>query len=104
MDTKRITLGGRDFDVPPLPFRQIRIVTMAAQRLNSADFSALTEQNLIDLFEIAFTGAQKGKPDLTREQLEDMHVTVQELQTAKRPVCEQAGMIFLDVGEPPARD
>lgn len=104
MDTQRINLGGRDFDVPPLAFRQIRIVTPAAQRLNGLDMDALTDQNIADLFEIAFVAVQKGQPDLTRQALEDMHITVQELISAKPVICQQAGMVMIvSAGEPPAR-
>ena len=103
MSTKAIMLGGQPFPVPPLAFRQIRVVTPAAQRLNAIVLADLTDQNLADLFEIAFTGAQKGTPDLKREALEDMHVTVDELLIAKRVVCEQAGMVAIEMGEPPAR-
>ncbi|MBN8928647.1 MAG: hypothetical protein J0H19_18710 [Rhodospirillales bacterium] len=92
MDTVTITLGGKDYPVPPLTLGQIKIVVPAAQRLTSMKVDALLEADISDLTTMAYTAIFKATP-MSRPAFEDLHITVDDLVSAYAVIAKQAGMV-----------
>ena len=93
-----ITLGWTQHLVPVMALRQNRLLQpifhkIVAKILNDGvSLTDLTDDDVGALADMCFIAASKGSPDLTRDALEDMPITVRELVDALLPVMQQSGL------------
>jgi hypothetical protein len=100
-DTRPVTLGGRTFGVPPLPLRLNKLAYPLCRKLSGAGLieriatsgGALdcTEDEMIDLAELAFLGAQAADKDIDRAAFEELPIKPTELLDAFFALRYQTG-------------
>lgn len=93
-EVKTITLAGVSYDIPALPLKVVRkVVPLAAQvaRLG-IDPMSISEKDIEALTEIVYQGIAFGRASFKREELDNMVIPFEELQSAVQVVIEQAGM------------
>jgi hypothetical protein len=88
-DPHSVTLGGRIFDVPPLPLRlNMRAYplcrtlsggTLLERIANSGGSLDCTEEEMAELAELAFIGAKAADPDLDRATFDELPILPAEL-------------------------
>lgn len=110
-DIPRVKLAGREWPVPELAVRQLRIVRRPLIDLTDAIAATETEtmgQRVMrlttaqyeELCEIVYQGLTRAHPSLTREEFLDMQASDMELFMAFLVVRRQSG-IFVAAGEAP---
>jgi hypothetical protein len=96
-----MTLGGVEWPVPALAIKQLRqltpIITRYFQRFkdaaNTADVVSRFDESMItDLLDIVFIGLTKAHPDISRDEFEEMSVSLSELREAVMVVVQQTGL------------
>jgi hypothetical protein len=104
MDHPVITIGGRDFPVPPLSIGQLKFVGPAMLRLKTMNLEALTEDNVSDLSLIVYLAILRGTPTFPRAEFDNMPGTIEQLLIAYPTIAQQCGMMRkeADQGEAPA--
>jgi len=70
----KIAIGGRDFIVPPLTFKQLRRLKERIESLKEATLKPgdLSGEQLDAMAEIIHAALSRNYPELTREDLEDL--------------------------------
>lgn len=106
-DTPVITLAGREWFVPVLVWKQLRVVTGPLQsvlpkiqeagvRYQSGDpqgvLELMTDGALDTLFEIALSALTRAYPAITEEALEELTILPQELVAAMPVIGQQSGI------------
>lgn len=86
-----ITLGGRDFRVRPLNFRQLREVEEALGKALKA--GPMTRIDFDAAIDILVTALGRNEAKLDREALLDLEGTKAELVAATRAILELSGYI-----------
>jgi len=100
-DTLPITLGGRIFDVPPLPLRLNMRAYPLCRTLSTTDLIErvtasggslnCTEDEMADLVDLAFLGVTAADPTVDRAAFEDLPVKPPELLDAFFALRYQTG-------------
>lgn len=98
-ETRTITLAGRAIEVPPLPLRINMIAYPICRKLTNAEFVEryiaaarakslieVTTEEMADLAEIAFCGAQAADRSLARDAFDEWSISPSELIDAFFPV------------------
>ena len=88
---KEIKLGGRDFYVAPLPLRRILAIAEVMPKLSGLTAQTINKDSLDAVIDLVHAGLAKAHPNLTRDELLDLPVTLTELIDAVPVVIEQAG-------------
>lgn len=89
----RVTLGGREWAVPPLSAR--RIIRFGSLAASITDINArLPEPDMLRIYEAIYTGISQGIDEpLTFDQfLDNYHIDFEEVLGALATVSRQAGM------------
>lgn len=97
--SKKITLGGKEFIIPELAFRQKRITTplilelepVFREKLANKRVTEITTEEYDKIAEVVFQGVQRGLPHLTKESFLDFTFSPIELIPAFLVVAEQSG-------------
>lgn len=87
-----ITLGKKPWKVLELSTRQMIRIVPAMSRLDKIDFKIITEDQLETLYGIAFVAISRAQPQLTKDQFDDLPITVQEMMAALPVIARQAGL------------
>lgn len=91
-EPKTVTLDGRSWNIPELSVRQIIKIVPSINIIRRLAGGNITEAELSALYGVAFIALTKGYPELTREQFDDMHITIQEIAAAMPTIADQAGL------------
>jgi hypothetical protein len=96
LEGTKCNLGGRDFIVPPLNIKALRILGPRFAELQSAaECGNLAEmfqgEKLDTLLDVVHAAISRNYPEVTREELEDL-VDLGNLEPVFRAVCAQSGM------------
>ena len=100
-----ITLGGKEWPIPQLAVKQNRIIDPLLIRIIPSvggDRSGLLGRlapHYDALLEICYTALTRGNPELTRQQFDDLPVTLVEMMNAFNIIAQQTGIF---VKEPPS--
>jgi len=97
-----VTLGGRQWRVPPLSARQNKIIDPLIlgllpifsewQNDRAGALAKLGAKQYDGLLDIAFVALSRSQPDLTREQFLDLPITLPELIAAFSVIAQQTGV------------
>ena len=89
-----ITLAGKQYSVPPLVPRQLRIILPAMMRVGkSGSLKDITEENLSDIYAIVFWGAVwPNDKKATLEGFLDSPASMSEINAALPVIRQQTGM------------
>jgi hypothetical protein len=93
-----VTIAGKEYAVPPLVTKQLRIVIPAIMRLGplASDASKLTTLLYDDMIQILFWGAiWPNDKKATTDVLLDAHIPFLEMQKAMKVIRDQTGL-FMD--------
>ena len=111
--SKTITLAGRKFPVPPLPFRVNREVFPICHRLDKGGLIRRTidaggildcsTEEMDDLAEIAFLAIGAGGSDMSREAFDTLPITPPEFTGAFLVIRVQTGA-WVEVASKPGAD
>jgi len=112
MDAK-ITLGGKEWTIPPLAIKQNRIIDPLIMGLVpfftglSAGNGSITGMGQVEydaLLTITYTALTRANPTLRREEFEELQVNLPELVEAFSVIAQQTGIFVKgdSVGEAPA--
>lgn len=94
IDGKKIMLGGAEYTIAPLTFRQLRALQPQLDKLGS--LNAMPSQEQMDaVLDIAHAALSRNHPEVSREQAEDL-VDLGNLSTVVQAVMGVSG---LDKGE-----
>lgn len=106
MNIEKLQLGGREYEVPELAFRQWRVVTPLTIKI-SKDFKErvidkkrkvtkldFTTENWNDMAEVVYQGITRGTPKFEREAFLDFSFKQDELIIAYNQVLKQNGTDF----------
>lgn len=85
-DVPKITLAGQEWEIPILSPKQNRIIVPAMMKLSGA------EDRYPVLLDIVYAALTRARPELTREQFEEMPILTSELFAALPIVQQQAGI------------
>ena len=103
---KTISVGGKDFIIPLLPLKVRKRLWPLSIRLRSMDRSNPSDSDFEDMVSVVLAGVSYGNPEVTREVLEELPVTLDELQAAIMTISVQASGAATSgantVGEPTA--
>lgn len=105
MEHPTISLGGKDYPVPPLAIRQMRLVIPAMVRLKGLRIDTITEEQIGDLIEIVYQAVYPAQDKLTRDDFNNLPVSPLDLMKAMPVIATQTGMApkkEADAGEAPA--
>jgi len=96
-----IKLGGRDFIVRPLTFRQLREIEAAIDASTKAGAVSVEFDAQVDIIAAALS---RCEPPMTREQVLDLEVTKPQVGMAMRAILKASGYLEGDQkpGEAPA--
>lgn len=72
IDGNIISLGGQDYVVPALSFKQVREHRTTIDQLQSANLAAAGSDEFDSIVTIAHAALSRNYPDLPREKLEDL--------------------------------
>jgi hypothetical protein len=95
MNIQNVTIGGREFPVPPLAIKDLRVIVPNVVHLQK---SALNGTALLGgddfglLIDTVFSGVAAGSPGFKREDFDALPATPRELIAALTVVAEQTGM------------
>ena len=67
-----VTIGGENYIVPPLNFKQLRAFKPKLARLGKDQAGDLTEEQMDIMSEVIHAALTRNYPDLTRERIEEM--------------------------------
>lgn len=91
-ETRKITLGGRTFDVPPFVLRlNLKLYPLCRKLTNgeilersvrAGGVLEASEEEMADLADLAFQACRAGDPELTREAFDELAITPPELLDA----------------------
>lgn len=105
----KITIGGREFEIPLLAARQNMIIDPIILRLmpifalistdNVAGLTKIDEEYYKDFQEVVYVAITRANPQFTRDMFLDMPVTLQEMIGAFPTIAKQTG-IFKEQKEP----
>lgn len=102
-ETASIALGGRQFIIHPLTFRQLRDIEAALDR--ALQTGARTRINFDAAVDILAAALGRGDPTLDRDAILDLEGTKDEIVAATRAILRLSGYIGDTVpGEAPAGD
>jgi hypothetical protein len=97
-----ISLGGKTWTIPPLPFvvckkmqpALIRLSQKAVHAASTDNLSAFTEEDIEDLAKWVWTATQNASDGeaVTRDQFEHLRFSVQDLLVAYPPVARACGL------------
>jgi hypothetical protein len=87
--TEMITLGGREWMVAPLTFRQLKVVVPAFGRALTGGSEAAVDAAI----DIIHAGLSAGYPSLSRDAVLDVQATVPEMTAAVRAIATIAGLV-----------
>lgn len=88
---RTVRLGGRDFTVAPLLLRQILAIADHVPKLAGISSATLSGETLAPLVDVIWQGLRRAHPNLARDELLDLPITIPELVAAFPVVVEQAG-------------
>ena len=99
MESKKITLGGKEYIIPELAIRQRRIAVPLIMKMDTVlrdlagkgQLHMLSTENIDDLLEIVYQGVSRGLPHITKETFLDFVFKVEEIIPAYWTVTAQAG-------------
>lgn len=96
LEGQKLNLGGRDFIVPPLNIKALRILGPRFNQLQKiADSGDLAEMfngdNLDTLVDVVHAAIVRNYPDVTREEMEDL-IDLANLQPLFMSICGQSGL------------
>ena len=88
METQKIMLAGQEFEIPVLSPKQNRIIVPAMVRLGDSDPRTRYDA----LLDIVFTALTRARPDLNRDEFDNMQIKTSELYAAVPVIQQQAGI------------
>lgn len=91
INCKSITLGGRAFVIAPFTLRRIKKVAGLTPRVMKVDVQSMSEDAFEPFVDLIWQGLLGAYPKLTREEVEDMPMTMTEINTACDVIMEQMG-------------
>lgn len=95
LNAPSISLGGREFKITPFVIRQARVADPLIFKILSYTKGSLQDliinafDEMVSLIYVAITGAL---PDFTKEELENLPVTHNEMMTAFSTIIDQSGL------------
>lgn len=101
----KVALGGKEFAVPPFRFRDLVKYLPKLRRVGQIDFTKIEEPDLMLLGDVMFDAINRPDPDggtapsLTREQFDDLPITLKQIIAAIPAVLVQAGAEPVKAGE-----
>jgi hypothetical protein len=101
MDEK-ITVGGREFLIPPLSAGRIIDFSCIVVGLGTLSTARMDKVQMRSVYEALLIGIQQNKPDLTIEQLLDMPIPMNRAIDALKIIAKQAGLDFETNPQQPA--
>lgn len=94
MEGSTIVLGGRTWNILPLPIGKVKFVQPALQRLTDAfKKGSMSEQDYESVINLLFISLQHGTPSLTKDELENMHINWFDIVEALPIIQEAAGLV-----------
>jgi hypothetical protein len=90
-DARKVRLGGRDFQFPPLSLRQILAIADQVPKLAAITADNISAERLMPAAEVVWHGLRRAHPTLTRDEFFDLPITIAEMFAALPVVIEQAG-------------
>lgn len=87
---KTITIGGKEFVIPLLPLKVRKRLWPISIRIRAMDRTNPSESDFEDMVSVVYAGVSYGNPEVTRDVLEDLPVTLDELQAAIMIISVQA--------------
>lgn len=102
MPDEKLTLGGREWNVPELSARRIIAFSRLVLSLGRINVDTMSEVELEKLYDALLIGLQQGKPDLTKDELMDLPIPIDKAMAAVNVVAKQAGLEFKTVPQPAA--
>ena len=96
----KITLGGKEWTIPPLAIKQNRIIDPLIMSLipfftNVSDGKSMTglaQAEYDALLTITYTALTRGEPSLKREEFEELQISLPELVEAFSVIAQQTGI------------
>ena len=88
-----VALGGVDYPVPPVAFREVsKILPLVSKVFSGMRSGELNEEMLDGLGKIIYYGIKRGQPGLSYDDFIDRPATTAEMMAAALVVCRQAGL------------
>jgi hypothetical protein len=111
-DIQKVTLGGKEFLVPPLVIKQLRVVFPSLGKivklLNAANpmaaLSSMEQEDFDRILDVVFVGVSGGSPGFRREQFDALTASPDEIFGALLAVGRAAGLKMAEKKEGAAGD
>jgi hypothetical protein len=91
-DAPTIRLAGKDWPIPELAIRQIRIIVPAMVKLRVLDIATISTEQMDSLFEVVLAAIRRAHPEIEREAFFDWPISLSELLAALPVIVTQAGI------------
>ncbi len=91
IDGKKITLGGREFIMPPAPFGVVRRFKEVFEGREAADVTKMGD--------IVFAALQRNYPDMSQQEFEDKYLDLGNIRDAFQAIMGASGAEQAEPGE-----
>ena len=88
----RVTLGGLSFALPAMAPRQMRVILPALAAMPDSRVARLSAANFDSLVDILHAALSRARPEITREEIEDLPIAVEEYGPALAAIAAACGM------------
>jgi hypothetical protein len=88
---RTVTLAGRELKVAPLPLRQVIAISDVVPNFAALNSGKVGAEAFDPLVEVVWRGLLRAYPQLTKDELLDLPITMADLVAAVSVVIEQAG-------------
>jgi hypothetical protein len=96
----KIEVGGRQWPVPQLAARQLRVILPRWREVAGIDYGTITTQQFDACVDVLHAAISRANPDVGREEILDLPITIYEILPALNIIAEQMGVLKKrEVGE-----
>jgi hypothetical protein len=90
-NSRTVSLGGKDYVIAPFTLRRIKKVAGLTPRVMRLDAAQMSEEALDPFVDVLWQGLLGAYPKLDRDEVEDLAMTMAEINAAVDVIMEQMG-------------
>lgn len=88
----KISLGGKEWPVPPLPWRVVKKLMPKMSKCAVIDTANLTDEKMEAIGDVMFLAVSAGTPELKRDDFENLAMSMREMINAIPIIAKQADL------------